>query len=52
MLKEGEVRKVACVLVLRVHCGESDVTGGGGTQSRDDPSSDRDRTSCHGNPGS
>lgn len=50
MLKEGEVRKVACVSILCVHCGESDVTGE--TQSRDDPSSDRDGTSCHGNPGS
>lgn len=33
-------------------CALTGVGGEEGTQAMDDPSSDRDRTSCHGNPGS
>ena len=47
VLKKAKVKKLAHVTDLCVNCGELEVT-----ESRDDPSSDRDRTSCHGNPGS
>lgn len=46
MVTESKVKKVnARVLCARVFGEQGKVT-----QSRDDPSSDRDRTGCHGNP--